>query len=120
MVTAVRILGVVIVAMGVISLLNPRILKQSMTFMGQGKRFYAVGVLRLLIGGMLLYTASQCRLPEVIIILGILVLTSGIAVFALGEKMKSMINWFNKKPLLFLRFVGLIPLAFGALLLYSA
>jgi len=120
MVTAVRILGIVVIAMGIIFLLAPGILKQIITFMGQGKRLYAAGVLRLLIGGMLLYAASQCRLPEVIIVLGILVLASGIAIFVLGEKTKSMINWFNKKSLLSLRFAGLIPLAFGALLLYSA
>ncbi|MBT9144988.1 hypothetical protein B9J77_02150 [candidate division NPL-UPA2 bacterium Unc8] len=120
MVIAVRVFGIVAIAMGIIFLLNPMVLKQIMTFTGQGKRFYAIGALRLLIGGMLLYAASQSRLPVAIIILGILALASGIAIFTFREKIESMLNWFNKKSLLSLRFLGFIPLAIGALLLYSA
>lgn len=121
MVTAVEIIGIVIVCKGIFFLIKPNALKRLMAFAGQGRRLYVAGFLRLLIGGALLFAASQCKLPEVIIVLGILFLAGGIAIFAIPiEKIKFMVDWFNKKSLLALRFLGLAPLAIGVLLIYSA
>lgn len=120
MVTVVKIFGIVMIGMGILFLIKPSVLKQLMTFVEQGRRLYAVGVFRLLIGGALLFAAPQFRSPEVIIALGILFLAGGIAIFAIGlEKTKFIIGRFNKKSLLFLRFLGFVPLAIiGVLLIY--
>lgn len=119
MVTAVKIIGIVIVCMGILFLLSPNALKQLMAFVGQGRRIYGAGVFRTLIGGVLLFAAPQARVPEVIIVFGILFLAGGIAIFAIPiEKIKSVIDWFSKKSLLALRFLGFVPLAIGVLLIY--
>ena len=121
MVIAVRVFGIVVVSMGIFFLIKPNALKQLVVFVGQGKRLYAAGSLRILIGGMLLFATPHYQSPEVIIALGVLFLAGGIAIFALGlEKIKSLIGWFSKKSLLALRFLGLIPLIIGILLIHSA
>ncbi|KPK38997.1 MAG: hypothetical protein AMJ78_09145 [Omnitrophica WOR_2 bacterium SM23_29] len=120
MLILVKLIGIVIVAMGIIFLLNPEAMKRVINYWGQGKRLYLVGILRLLIGVVLLLSASQCRLVGAIVTLGILVLLGGIIIFALGlEKVKSILDWWDKKPLSVLRLLALIALAIGALLLYS-
>lgn len=122
MVTAVRIFGIVIMGMGILFLLNPNALKQLMVFGSQGRRLYVVGVFRLLIGSILLFAAPQFRLPEVIIVLGILFLAGGIYIFAFPlEKTKLMFDRLSKKPLLVLRLIGFVPLVvIGGLLIYFA
>ncbi len=120
MLILVKLIGIVIVVMGITFLLSPKKLKHFMAFLGQGKRLYGVGILRLLFGVILLLAASQCRLVGVILTLGILILIGGILIFVLGlERVKSMLNWWNKRSPLILRLMGLIALALGALLLYS-
>ena len=120
MLILVKLIGIVIVVMGITFLLSPKQLRQLLAFLGQGKRLYGVGILRLLFGVILLLAASQCRLVGVVLTLGILFLIGGILIFVLGlERLKSILNRWDKKSPLTLRLLGLIPLAFGALLLYS-
>lgn len=120
MLILVKLIGLLIVAMGIIFLLSPKVLKQYIAFWKQGKKIYALGVLRLLIGVVFLLTASQCRLVGVILTLGILILLKGIAIFVLGlEKIKSMLDWWGRKSPLVFRLLSLVALAIGALILYS-
>jgi len=121
MLILVRLIGIVLVGMGIMYLLNPKTLRQFVAFFEQGRRLYIAGILRIVIGVILLAAASQCRWVGVVLALGILILIGGIVIFILGlERLKSMINWWNKRPLIVIRLMGLIALAVGALLLYSA
>lgn len=121
MLVLVKFIGIFIVSMGITILLSPSTMKKIIIFWKQGKRLYAAGILRLLIGIILLLAASQCRLVGVVVWLGILTLIGGIIIFALGlQKIKSFLDWWSKKPPLLLRLWGVIALAIGALLIYSA
>ncbi len=117
----VKIFGIFVIGIGIVYLLNPKIFKPFVNFWIQGNRLYIAGVLRLLIGAIILLSASsQCRWAGVVIGVGILILAGGIIIFILGlAKMKSIISWLNNRPLLILRLIGLITLAVGALLIYS-
>jgi len=120
MLILVKLIGIIIVAMGIVFILSPEAMKRVINYWRQGRRLYLVGILRLLIGVILLLNASQCRLVGVVVTLGILILLGGIIIFALGlEKVKSILDWLDKKPLSVLRLMALIALAIGALLLYS-
>lgn len=89
MVILVRVIGIIIVMMGIIILLNPKTFNQLMNFFKVGRRLYWNGFLRLLFGIVLLLGASQCRRVVVVIAMGILFLLGGVAIFALGlEKLK--------------------------------
>ena len=121
MLIVVRVVGVLIVGMGVAFLLRPKLYKQYVAFWQQGKRLCLGAILSLLIGVILLLAATQCRLVGVILALGILSLVKGIILFTPGrEKMKSMLKWWQGRSLLVLRLMALIAIAFGALLIYSA
>jgi len=121
MLVLVRSISILIVAVGIVFLLSPKALKQFIAFLGQGKKLYLVGVMRIVIAVILLLGASQCRFVGIVTTLGIVILAGGIFIFALGlERLKPMLDWFNKRSLLALRLMSLVALAFGALLIYSA
>jgi len=116
----VKLIGLIIVVMGAVILLNPVAMRWLIDFWKEGKRIYLVGLLRLLIGIILLLAASQCKLPGVVTTLGILILLGGLLIFLLGlEKVRSMLDWWSKKPPAALRLMGSIALAIGLLLFYS-
>ena len=121
MLIVVRLIGILIVGMGVAFLLKPKLYKQYVAFWQPGKRLYMGAILAILIGVVLLLTISGCRLVGVILALGILSLVKGIMLFTLGrEKIESILKWYQARSLLVLRLIALIAIAFGALLLYSA
>ncbi|MCK4325391.1 hypothetical protein KAW55_01395 [bacterium] len=121
MLILVRLIGIVVIGMGIIFLINPKLYKQYIAFWEKGRRLYMGGILGILLGVILLLAASQCRLVGVIVALGIITLAKGILILALGpERMKSMLRWWQGRPLLVLRLLTPIAIAVGALLLYSA
>lgn len=121
MLILVRIISILIIFIGIIFLLNPKLLKRVISFYAQGKKLYIIAILRFVIGIILLLTASQCKLVGVVITLGILFLIGGVIIFAFRlEKLKSILNWWKERPTMVLHLKSLIPLGIGALLLYSA
>ncbi len=120
MVILVKLLGIVIVVFGVIHLVSPDLTKRYMGFWIKGKRGYAGGCLSILIGIILLFAASQCRLAWFVALFGILALVKGFVLFVLGpERLTSTINWWRARPPVAQRLLGLLKLALGALLIYS-
>ncbi|MFH1654298.1 MAG: hypothetical protein ABIE74_09650 [Pseudomonadota bacterium] len=121
MVIAVKVISIIIAAFGILLVVKSTFLRQILTFGLEGKRIYAIAVLRFILGTFFLIAATQCRMPWLVIILGLLMLISGIFVFVLGiERSKAMVQKWQQLSDLTLRFVSLIPVAVGALLLYSA
>ena len=113
-------IGIFIAAVGLSFMLNPNMFKQTMAFFGKGKRLYLVGVLRLLIGIILLTTALQCGKPAIMVLFGILFIIGGVLIFALGlEKVKSILSWWDKKGALTMRLMGLLASLIGVLLVYA-
>lgn len=121
MVVFIRLIGICVIALGIIFLLNPNMMKEYMAFWTKGKRIYIGASLSIMIGILLLLSASQCRFFWVIAIAGILALIKGIALFVLGpEKLKTKINWWTKRSAIVLRILAFIVLVIGVLLIYSA
>ena len=119
--TIVRIIGVVFVFITIIYLLKPDIMKRLMEFFKQGRRIYFAALVRFALAIVFLFAARQCRWFLVIFAFGVLFIISGSLIFILGpEKVKSYINWWQKRPPLLLRVMALIGLAIGALIIYSA
>ena len=120
MLIAVKIIGVLLVVLGLGFFLNPKLIRQLMSFVAVGKRIYAIGILRLLLGALFLLAASECRLIGVMVTLGIIILVSGILIFILGlARIKKIIAWWQARTLLIMRLCGIIGSAFGILILYS-
>ncbi|MDD5328194.1 MAG: hypothetical protein PHY02_10350 [Phycisphaerae bacterium] len=119
--TIVKVIGTVIILIGVLSLLKPDTMKHLSTFFRQGKRIYFAGLVRLILAVVFLIAARECDVTWVIVVFGILFLISALAIFMLGaEKLRPMLDWFQNKSPLFLRVIAVIILAVGAIIIYSA
>ena len=90
MLIVVRVVGVLIVGMGVAFLLKPKLYKQYVAFWQPGKRLYLGAILAILIGVIFLLAATQCRLVGFIVALGIISLAKGIMLFTLGREKMSL------------------------------
>jgi hypothetical protein len=116
----VKLIGAYIFVIGVILLFSPQKIKGLIAVFAPGKRLYLVGVLRILIGAILLWAASQCKLTWLVAGVGILAMVMGLLYFVLGlERLKAMLSRWDKRPVLLIRFIGLVIMIIGALLIYS-
>jgi len=120
MLILVKLVGMIAVAMGIVFLLSPKMMRQLIVFCQKGRRPYMMGALRILVGIVFLLAAPQSSVVWVIVTIGILALLGGITIFIIGlERFKSMLRWWHGRPLLFLRLIALLAIGFGMLILYS-
>jgi len=122
MVLFVKIIGILIISVAIIVMISPASIRKFLNWaMEDGKVIYFGGVVRLVIGIFLLLAASQCKIPIVIVILGILILATGISVFLMGlERCRKFLDYMLKRNDMALRFILLIPIVVAVLMLISA
>jgi len=119
--TAIQVLGVIIAVMGLLYLLKPKVLHGLIDFFKKGSRIYLVGLARFALAIVFLLAARECDLTWVIVVFGILFLVSGIVIFGMGlRRVKALMEWYQGQSPLLLRFVGLIVLAVGIVIMYAA
>lgn len=117
----VKIFGIVIACIGLLYLLKPLLSMQLLEFFKKGKRLYLVAVIRFALAVVFLLAARECRVPWLVIVFGILLLFSGALILIIGpDRLRPMMNWFQKRSTVFIRFMGLVAIAIGAILLYAA
>lgn len=117
----IRVIGIVFVFLAIVYLLKPDIMKRLMEFFKQGKRMYFAGLIRFILAIVFLLGANQCNNFWVILVFGILFIISGLLIFTLGtEKVRLMIDWYQKQSVLLLRVIALIVLAVGAVIIWAA
>ena len=117
----IRLLGAVIVVMGFIFGIKPEVFQKYVKFWNSRKRIVIGGIISFLFGVVFLLSASRCRVPAVITILGIWAIIKGIILFVLKERrLSTYLEWWSKKPLSVMRLIGIISLAFGILVIWCA
>ena len=117
----VKLVGMILVAIGIVFVLSPKRMRQWMVFCEKGLMPYLMGSLRILVGILFLLAAPQSRVVWVIVMIGVLAFLGGIAIFILGlERIKSMLRWAEGRSLPVLRLIALLAIAIGVLILYSA
>ena len=116
----IKLLGIIMVAVGAIYFIKPTIMKKAMRFWTHGKRLILGGFLSLLIGLILLFSASNCSLPWYVVIMGIISVLKGIFSFIAGRKrIESIVNNWTHSPVSTLRILAVIIVLLGALLIYA-
>ncbi|MBL7070755.1 MAG: hypothetical protein ISS26_01100 [Candidatus Omnitrophica bacterium] len=121
MIVLVKLLGIVIVVMGVVYLLKPEVLKQYIAFWAKDKRLFAGAIVSAILGAILLFAASQCRIQWIVTVIGLWAILKGILILLLGkEKMVSMIKAWQKKPAKTIRAMSFVAIIMGALLIFAA
>ena len=117
MIILVKLIGIVIMAFGLVIFASPEFTQKILGFFKEGKRLYLAGVIRGVVGMLLFLTASQSRVQLAAISLGLMFLVSGIVVFAADiEKLKAFIASFSDMPALVIRLMGLVAASFGILI----
>jgi hypothetical protein len=119
--TVVKIIGIVIVVMGVVLLLKPAAARAIMGFFRQGKRIYLAALARLTLAVVFLLAASACRVTWAIGLFGVLFIASGLLIFALGaERIGGMLDWYMQRPAWVIRLMAVLVFAFGGVIVYCA
>lgn len=117
----VTIIGWLIALEGVFFLVKPEALNSMIRFFIKGRRLYLLSVLRIILAVVFFIAARQCRQPAVIIVLGVILLAAGIGGFVMRlSTTKTMLKWWLEKPNMMIRLLGLISLAVGMMIVYSA
>lgn len=118
MVLLIKLIGLLILAMGLAICASPAFMKKISDFFFQGKNIYYAGAIRAAAGGFLLLGASQSKLPLAAAVLGILFLLSAAVIFVTGaENMKNFIRQYLTLPQPAIRILGLVAACFGLLIL---
>lgn len=121
MATVIKIIGIVFVAISIVYLFKPGVIKWLMEFFKKGKRMYFAGLIRFVLAIVFFLSARECDITWAIVAFGILFLISGLLVFMLGpERLRSIIEWWQKQSTLLFRVLALITLAAGGVIIYCA
>ncbi len=116
----VKLMGIVMVAVGAIYFVKPSTMKKLADYFLQEKRLKVGGVIAIIIGIIFFSAASQCAIPWIVILFGALALLKGILAFALGQKkLKSLVDALTDKPPKTIRGYGAIEIVLGVILIYS-
>ena len=114
-------LGIVFVLIGIVYLLKPSVMKRLMEFFKQGKRIYFAGLIRFVLAIVFFVGARECKYPWAIFAFGIIFITGGLLIFILKpEKIKQILEWYQKQTALLFRVIAVLVLIVGALIIYSA
>ncbi len=121
MVGLVKLIGMVILAAGVVSLMKPDLIKKAIRFWMAENHLYMGALLSILIGIIFLIAASRCVITWIVVIFGVLSMAKGLLLFILGRpKIISLLEDFIKKPAKTLRGLAMIACVLGIILIWAA
>ena len=117
----VKIIGFIIAIAGIVFAIYPIAINKFVEFAKVEKRVYIGGVVRLVFGVILLFSASLCNIPWFVTLLGIAMLVSGVLIFTMGiEKIHGLLDWFNAKSIVFHRIWAIVAALIGLILIFAA
>ena len=118
---AVMVIGIIMVCAGAALVARPDLVRRMVEFWGKGRRLYLAGVLRVVLGVVLVFGASACEQTGAVLAVGIIFIVGGISIFAIGlERARSVLAWWDRRSGLLVRLAPLFAVAVGILLLWGA
>jgi len=115
------IIGLLMVIEGVIFIIKPDIYAKLVKWFIE-KNFFIklVALIKLAIGVLFLILANSCKLPIIIIALGLLICAGSITVLLIDtEKTKKILSLWSNRPMTVYRLTAVALVLLGALLLYA-
>ena len=120
MVWIILIAGFVIIAYCLGILIAPNFLRKTVDFFSIGSRLYVAGLLRLVLGVMLLILSTQARFWGYVVIVGLVFSASGLSLFFLAlRRIKKILGRLQNQPNFILRLFAITGLTIWVLLIYS-
>jgi len=119
--TVIKVIGTVIVAVGLMYMIRPEFLRKIIRFFAVGRRIYFSAIIRFILAVVFVLGARQCGVTWVILLFAVIFLLSGLLVFMLGlENVRTILEWYYQQPAMLLRVVAAIVLAVGLIIVYAA
>jgi len=119
--TVIKIIGTVIVLIGLVFLVKPEIPRWVVGFFVKGRRLYLAATVRFALAITFFVGARECDVTWLIVVFGLIFLLSGLLIVMLGlEKAKGIINWYLEQPAFMFRVVASIVLCVGLIIVYAA
>ncbi len=117
----INLIGIIFLALGGAIVINPDVVRRIIDYIdGIKARLYTVGVLRLIMGSLLIASAGNARLYGFIMTLGILIVLGGVCIFTLPyANLTKMLAWYRERSLLTYRILGIAVLILGSVLLFA-
>lgn len=116
----VSILGILMVAIGLFWLVQPKHLVTLIERWKHPSRFWFAVLVRLVLGIVFLIVAPACRVPVVIQVFGGIAIAAALIILALGQqRLDRFIAWWLSRSPAVIRVSASFAVVFGALLVYA-
>lgn len=110
----------VLVGLGLVLVVRPQIMHATVASLDEGRVRYSIALVRLLLGCVLLAAAADSRYPQVIEVLGWLLVVAGLLVVTLPLAFwRRFIACYNRLPTQLLRLAPLLLIVAASWLAYS-
>lgn len=120
MVFIAKFVAVVMTVLGCFAFMQPGIFRVMIGAAKKENMSYAVGILKAVIGIMLIVASSACRIPWLIALFGWLGVAGGIlAIIIKKDITASYLKWLEEKNDVFFKRTGIAILCMGVLLIYA-
>jgi len=114
-------IGVLLAVVGVVFATAPSLMLKFIEFAKVGKRVYIGGVMRIIVGGLLLFASPHATVFWIPVIFGSLIVLTGVLIFLLGpSKIHAYMDWWAAKPENTRRIGPVVAAVIGVLIIYSA
>jgi len=114
------ILSLFVAALGALGMVSPMRLLNIVRHFRSPAGIYAAAVLRVILGVALFLAAPTSRAPEIVRILGIIILVAGLITPLFGlERFRRLLVWWSARGTTFMRVWAGFALAFGLFLAYT-
>jgi hypothetical protein len=117
----VAVVGLLMLGIGLAVLVSPAVLRDLLHRFLEYRWVYWVSGLRVLAGAVLVIAAPTTKLPDFILLLGVLLLAAGTSLPFLGkERVDRMAEWWLRLPNGLLRLWGTLATALGGVVAWAA
>jgi uncharacterized membrane protein YidH (DUF202 family) len=114
------VFSLLVVALGAMGLVSPSLAVRVARYFQTPAGLYFAAAVRLVMGVALFFAAPASRAPEVLRILGVVVLVAGVVTLFFGvERFRRLVDWWSAKGPALVRAQAAFALALGLLLAYA-
>ncbi len=114
------VLGLAIVALGAVGIASPPRLLGIVGLLQTRAGLYLAAVVRLVLGAALFLSAADSRAPEVLRVLGVVIVVAGLITPFFGlERYRRLLDWWSARGPTFVRVWAVFAAAFGLGLVYA-
>lgn len=117
---SVSLIGLLTAVWGLAVVIQPLWHKTLVGFLAEGRRAYAAVVSKIAVGVLFLIFARECRIPLVVILLGVLTVVGSVLFASLPiTRIQAWFQWCRGRPFWFYRLWAVAAVLLGILIVYA-